>query len=734
MIPDERFSSVAYRGSLLNPWSRDRKISHHWGPVQIQDPSQGLLVKLWTLRAVGGSAVLSAPGSTTVTLFTRSVDIDNVNLAFDQNGRPCVCFEEEGGGAYLYWFDPVPNEPTFMVISGDAVSPRITLDDARAFNGANSDVILAYVRAGIIRYRRQRDRFQDEYTPLIGVGGSPAPATGLSHVSMNSNLRLEFLTEDGGGNEPWTLADVVVDLLGRSDIPPQHIDERNLYRHTVEGYRIANQGGADSNIAPLTQAWFFDPGEWDKKLRFVPRGGEPVAHLSFDDLLEREDSPFQIERVQEVELLRKVNVTMVDSTAGWIANKQTAERRSATIKAVGEQSTIMPITAHPDFTATVATKRLRIPWGEPYKFKFALGTPWSALTPTDIVTMTDKRGRKHTIRLGQIGEDYGRFEFESTNNAGWVYKQTATGAASPSWNPTVPGQIGDTTLIVLDIPVLYDQDDELGYYVAVYGEGEGWRGAQAQMRVAAAGGGQRSWEISASSTVGKVATALLPERDGEYLSNQKFHVQMLDGQLASSTRAGLLNGANLAAVQRADGSWELLQFQTVVNLGSGLYELSGLVRGRYATDPEAVAEDGWFVLIDGGVSFVQVQRSMVGQPLQYRAISYGSNADDVDWNEIVMSNMMSQDEWPAHMLRATRDGGNVTVTWIDRGRLGNGLVPYHSKYFDGFQVAYSDGPVIRVAQGTNSHSRSGVPANVTITVSPLNRATMIVGRGRSITV
>lgn len=733
MIPEERFSSTAYRGSLLNPWSRDRKVSYHYGPAQVQDPSQGLLVKLWTLRAVGESAVLSAPGSPTATLFTRSVDIDNVNLAFDQNGRPCVCFEEEGGGAYLYWFDPVPNEPTFMAISGDAVSPRITLDDARAFNGANSDVILAYVRAGIIRYRRQRDRFQDEYTPLIGVGGSPAPATGLSHVSMNSNLRLEFLTEDGGGNEPWTLADVVVDLLGRSDIPPQHIDERNLYRYTVEGYRIANQGGADSNIAPLTQAWFFDPGEWDKKLRFVPRGGEPVAHLTFDDLLEREDSPFQIERVQEVELLRKVNVTMVDSTAGWIANKQTAERRSATIKAVGEQSTIMPITAHPDFTATVATKRLRIPWGEPYKFKFALGTPWSALTPTDIVTMTDKRGRKHTIRLGQIGEDYGRFEFESTNNAGWVYKQTATGAGAPTWNPTVPGQVGDTTLIVLDIPVLYDQDDELGFYVATYGEGEGWRGAQAYMRIAVFGGPTRQWEITSSSTVGKTVTSLAPERDGEYLSDQKFQVQMLDGQLSTVTRDAVLNGANLAAMQRADESWELVQFQTATHLGNGLYELSGLVRGRYATEPDTIPEDAWFVLMDGGVTFVQIQRSMVGRPIMYRAVSYGQNGDDTGWSNFHVEYPMSQDEWPVHMLRGTRSGGDVTVTWIDRGRLGSSAAPYHSKYFDGFSVAYSDGPSYTVNDGSNSHTRSGVPANTTITVRPRNRATMKLGRGRSIT-
>ena len=196
MIPGERFSTTAFRGQLLNPWSRDRKISYHWGPVQVQDPSQGLLVKVWALRAEGASAVLSAPGSPTTTVFTRGTNIDNVNLAFDQNGRPCVCYEEEGGGSYLFWFDPVPNEPTHMPITGE--SPRITLDDARPMNiGLGSDVILAYVRDGLIRHRRQRDRFEIEFTPTVGEEGPPVEAETIYHVTMNSALRLEYIAEGG---------------------------------------------------------------------------------------------------------------------------------------------------------------------------------------------------------------------------------------------------------------------------------------------------------------------------------------------------------------------------------------------------------------------------------------------------------------------------------------------------------------------------------------------------------
>lgn len=196
MIPEDRLSTTVFRGGLLNPWSNDPKVSHHFGPVRIQDPSEGLLVKLWTLRVEGGSAILSAQGAEPTVEFTRRESIDNVSLSFDQNGRPCICFEEAGSGPYLYWFDPVPNEPTFMPIPGGASTPRITLDDARAFNVGGSDVILAYVREGLLRYRRQRDRFAVEVTPPIGVGGNPLQVDELYHVTMNSRLRLEFLVKD----------------------------------------------------------------------------------------------------------------------------------------------------------------------------------------------------------------------------------------------------------------------------------------------------------------------------------------------------------------------------------------------------------------------------------------------------------------------------------------------------------------------------------------------------------
>lgn len=197
MIPGDRFSSQPHRGKFLNPWSRDRRVSYHMGPVRVEDTSQGLLAKMWTLRAEGGDAVLSAEGVEPFDLLKRGADLESITLSFDQNARPCACFEEQGGGgAFLYWYDPIEADMVVAPLEAGSTTPRLTLDDARQFNIANSDIILGYVRDGLVRYRRQRDRFTVEYTPTEGEGGPPVSARLLQHITMNDKLRLEFIVDD----------------------------------------------------------------------------------------------------------------------------------------------------------------------------------------------------------------------------------------------------------------------------------------------------------------------------------------------------------------------------------------------------------------------------------------------------------------------------------------------------------------------------------------------------------
>ena len=78
---------------------------------------------------------------------------------------------------------------------------------------------------------------------------------------------------------------------------------------------------------------------------------------------------------------------------------------------------------------------------------------------------------------------------------------------------------------------------------------------------------------------------------------------MTSGSLSSVSDAGLLAGANLAALGTGDpAAWELVQFRTADLVAPGVWRLSGLLRGQFGSDaamPDVLPSGAYFVLLDG---------------------------------------------------------------------------------------------------------------------------------------
>jgi hypothetical protein len=733
MIPDDELSTVAvisgFAFPVKGPSSEDKLIAFELGGAALNDPSQGLAVKLWTAkleidRETGvGSVYVEAAGVAKTLLFS-GVGIDEVDACFDQNMNPFVAYMQNGQGRF-YWYNPVVGGMDDTDLPTGCYDLRCSLDDKRPFNIAESDIVLSYIRAGNLCMRYQRDRFTVEHILRDDLG----PSVRLVSMAMNRGSRMQWRlrnyrrTDDPGAlqtADPF-VADVIDDLYRRSGLPVQAVDTSGLFGTTTEGFKVASEGGADVMVQALQAAFFFDPAESDKKLRAVVRGGDPVLQVGSDALVARDDDALTIDRAQEAELLRKVNVTMIDSSIDYTTNKQTAERRSNKIKAKAESSIEIPLTASPDFHATVAMRRLNIAWGEMETYEFELPIAYSALVPTDVIVLTDKNGKAHRMRLMEIEEDGGTLIVKASKDAPWVYDANAVGVKADPPAPTTPGLVGDTVVAVLDIPVLRDQDDELGYYVGARGTGRGWRGAEIQMSTDGGVSVGQSLQMDVPAVIGVTATDLLQEVGAEYLSQQRIVVAVPE-PLESIDYEQLLRYGNKAAVRRANGSWEVLQFQTATQLSETMFELSGLVRGRYATEPLAVAAGAMFVLIDDSLVFVQVQQWMTGTTISYRGVSYGQDSDEADWSSFAVDEPQSQQEWPVHYVMAVRNSSNaVTVSWIGRGRLGVETAPRQSKYFAGYRVSYSDGFTADVTNET--HTRASTPSGVTVTVAAINTIT-----------
>lgn len=610
-------------GDFLIDWER--------GGVYLNDPSQGLQVKLWTLRAIRDDSTgefdvtISAPGGVALgeasrILFTRP-NIEEVGLGFDQSMNPFVAYVQ-AGVAKQYWYDSsIPGMVHTNLPSG-STSPKATIDDKRGFNVSNSDNILGYIRGGYLCVSYQRERYQIEHQ-LAQVG----PDAELLSMSMSTVNRLQFRVRRATVSnsafavvsEPY-LSEIVEDLLVRSGVPVESIDTSMLWE-TMTGYKVATQAGSDVLLQPLRSARFFDVSEYDKKIRFPKRGGPSVASLTVDDYLETDGSPVNLERVQEAELLRKVNLTYIDPAASYGPMTQAAERLSNTVLAKAEANSELPITMGADEAATVASRRLKVAWGELHKGEFGMGVPWSQLTPADVIEVTNSRGIRFRMRVLSITEDSGQFSIEAIEDADWAYLSTASGVTPIPPQSTTPGIIGDSHIVIMNLPSLNSSQNVPGVYIAAYGGSSGWVGAEFWL---SADGGQTYQPIGGidiPATVGTLDASITATSD-------PFDVTMQSGELSSATQAQLDARQNAIAIGTF-GVFEIAQFANATETSANKYTLDTISRGLLETSASSHGAGDPVVLLDDAVAFCPIDVNFAGRSMLIKPVSFGQTLDEV---------------------------------------------------------------------------------------------------------
>lgn len=191
MLPDGVLSSTPVRGAMVSPDNlvTSPRRDYERGGVAIGDASKGLSVRDWSAWIVGDDIWIGPVGEPGQ-VYLHAPGVTEVALAFDQAMRPHIAYVAAGQAAF-YWYDTAAGQFTTMALEG-VTTPRLALDEHRAQHIAASDVILAYVRAGNLYFRQQRDRFQIEYllAETVRAGGRVGL---LVAMGMSSRNRLQFV-------------------------------------------------------------------------------------------------------------------------------------------------------------------------------------------------------------------------------------------------------------------------------------------------------------------------------------------------------------------------------------------------------------------------------------------------------------------------------------------------------------------------------------------------------------
>lgn len=462
---------------------------------------------------------------------------------------------------------------------------------------------------------------------------------------------------------------IVSDLCVKAGMQTSDLDVTQL-TDLCDGYTVTTLGTARAAIEPLQQAYYFDAVESDGKVKFVKRGSLPVVTIPEDDLAAHAAAqmPDQMQtvRAQEMDLPMEVVLDYMDKDADYLTGTQYS-RRMTTLSRNSTQ--LQMAIAIPASKAKQICDVLRAEaWTARTQRAIEVSSKYAYLEPTDVINVV-KAGVTHTCRIVNKDESNGVIKLQLADEDPTIYTQNATAASLPapvaSVLPILP-----TRLQLMDIPLLRDQDDGVGFYLAACGYNAGWGGCQVyKSSDNGASWGLYGGGIINAATIGWANSALGNWSGGNILDeSNSVSVTLLNGSLSSLTEINVLNGGNAALL-----GGELIQFKNAVLTAPNTYTLSGLLRGRRGTEwamSTHVANDRFVLLTQTTTYLEAAPSSEYGLARLYAGATFGGYlADAVDVS--FTNTAVAQKPYSPVLLGGGRDAaGNLTINWTRRTRIG----------------------------------------------------------------
>ncbi len=525
-----------------------------------------------------------------------------------------------------------------------------------------------------------------------------------SVVIMTMDGQIKYPLERYGNNSV-SLSSAMSDICQRAGMAPTDLVLSSVTQ-SLRGYAVTRRMAAREALEPLLGAYFIDAVETDGVLKFIPRGGSPVAAIPYDDLGAMEGSgepPVRIteKRTQDVELPQRLDIVHVDPARDHQMNTQHAARITDAIATREKQTRQLSISLTADEAKRIAERTLYNAWVERSGYQLSLPPKYLRLDPSDIITVSMPEG---DLKLRLNKTDFGGNNLiacDAVAEDQAVYVSNATGASPPVLN--LPILLNTPiSLFLLDIPMLRLEDNTIGLNYA-FGMRDG-SGSAALYRSP----DQLTWEILGLGDDGPTygwATNVLQAAISAWSWDEtnKVTVAVGQGTLDSKTAAEVLEWANVGLIGD-----EIVQWKNATLLSSGTYELSGLLRGRRGTEAAMHTHklgERFVVLSPDGIFRVPLPQTEIGRVGHYRAVMDGGEWDDAATNSFLFSAQSMRCFSPVK-IKATRNiDSDLAVTWVRRTR-------WYGEWVDGVDV-----PLFEVSENYEIDILDGANVKRTMTTT-----------------
>jgi hypothetical protein len=472
----------------------------------------------------------------------------------------------------------------------------------------------------------------------------------------------------------WPVADVVAEICLRAGLPFDRINIEGL-EGSVDGLPVSPADAAFSYIESLAQIYLFDASNFDGQLHFVQRGGDVIAALTLDDLIDDGKEGRKLKRKDSITVPRVLHLEYYDIDGGLSADKQTSDR-SLDNRATAETKIQTSVIMRADDAARAAIIMHKISIEEQRgEWEFSLPDSYVWLTDGDIITLEGER-----LRIVETEIDEGQQNYVARYDRQSAYASSIQGL--PVQQPIAPPSliVGQTILHFIDSHIIRDADDRLGYYVAVGRASDNWSGALVEL---SNDGGQNyidSVDVLVEATIGELVDTL-PAHSVYYPDDvNTARVRLvLDDNLESATLAGMMSRANLALIGN-----ELVNFGAAEEVEPQVWQLSDWLRGRKGSPIASHPAGTRVVMMERQfIFFIDAELFELNSTLTFRTTTFGS---DQSYVQSATFTGQSQTERTPGYLRAVRSGGNLLVTWQGAGRLGGGVQVGMGAQFNGYKV------------------------------------------------
>lgn len=492
-------------------------------------------------------------------------------------------------------------------------------------------------------------------------------------VTQNFGYRKSIDT-DSVDVVPVSIASIVSRICDRTGVDGYDVGE--LESEYVIGYQLARPVTGRSAIDPLRQVAFFDVIEDTIQLRFTRRGKSPAATLSDDDLgahfvgEERASRLVTLKKL-ELELPRQIRVHFQNPERDYEPGEELSPARFDTA-AESVVDIDLAVAINPSKAAQIAEVLYRDAWAARWIYSAQLDQSHSNLQPADCVLLTVD-GQLERTRIQSIVERLPNIRMiDLMRDDDGAYISHAVGT-SVRTTPVPIRFFGPVGSVYLDIPMLSAYDNDAGLYALAWPLYGSYRGATFSRST----DGVSFSAIADSGTPAVIGTVLEPVGDGwaaTFDEENEVLVELEHGSLESRSEEAVLNGHNAAAIG-GHGRWEIIQFKNATNVVANVWRLTGLLRGRRGTEhniSKSRAGDRFALLTPGSAVRLPLQPSDIGAVRFYKAVSFGTSTATGIY-DVTSSGEALKPFSPVSISGIRDSNGDLTISWIRRGRIGQEL-------------------------------------------------------------